>query len=254
MLIGAQGYTIRDFAKSEQEIETSLKRLNEIGFKYLQMSAFAQIPPERLKELIDEYSIEIVVTHTNPDRILNDLQNVINEHKIFGCSHIGIGSMPVKYLGSIDGAKQFVNDFDLAAKTLKENGMKLHYHNHAFEYEKFDGVKVIDVMLDMMPSDLWGFILDVYWVQYAGVCPAKQIEALKGRIDFCHFKDMEIVDNKQQMSPVMSGNLCFEEIIEACESTGVKYAMIEQDDTYGKNPFEELKISFKNLMGAGCKY
>ena len=89
-------------------------------------------------------------------------------------------------------------------------------------------------------------------------CPkkgiAKQIEMLKGRIDVCHLKDMRIVGEERRTAAVMDGNLAWDEILAACESAGVEYAMIEQDDTYGINPFDELKLSHDNLQTLGVKF
>ena len=37
--IGAQGYTIRDFIKTPEDLETSLKKLKDIGYQAIQLSA-----------------------------------------------------------------------------------------------------------------------------------------------------------------------------------------------------------------------
>lgn len=255
MIIGAQGYTIRDFVKTEKDIEDSMKKLHDIGFKTLQVSAFGDIADERMREIADENQIEIIITHTNPDMILNETDKVISRHKTYGCKYVGIGSLPNLYRDGLEGLRRFIKDYNPVAEKLHENGLKLEYHNHAFEFEKFDGKILYDIFSEETDPELWGFIVDVFWVQYGGRCPAKQIEKLKGRIDVCHFKDMTITETtKQLMAPVMEGSLCFDEIIAACESTGVKYAMIEQDDSYGRDPFSELAISYKNLKNAGMKF
>ena len=254
MIIGAQGYTIRDFAQTEAGIAASLKKLHDIGFTTFQVSAFGPISPCRLSELADENGLQIVITHTNPDRILNDTQAVIEEHRVLGCRNIGIGAMPQRYIGSKEGLLAFLQEFDRPARLMEEQGMKLQYHNHYFEYEKYDGELGIDMMARLTDPARWGFILDVYWTQFSGRCPAKQIELLKGRIDVCHFKDLAMHGREQRMAPVMEGNLAWDEIFAACEKAGVAYAMIEQDDAYGKNPFDELKLSYENLKKAGMRF
>ena len=52
----------------------------------------------------------------------------------------------------------------------------------------------------------------------------------------------------------MEGNLAWEELFEACRNAGVEYAMVEQDDTYGQDPFDELRISHDNLLRAGMEF
>lgn len=90
--------------------------------------------------------------------------------------------------------------------------------------------------------------------QYGGRCPAHQVELLKGRIDVMHFKDLSIVGQERRTAPVMEGNLAWEELFEACRNAGVEYAMVEQDDTYGQDPFDELRISHDNLLRAGMEF
>ena len=51
MIIGAQGFTLRDYTKDEAGIAASLKKLHDIGYRALQVSAFGPIAPERLREL-----------------------------------------------------------------------------------------------------------------------------------------------------------------------------------------------------------
>ena len=120
-----------------------------------------RLSPERLRALADENEMKIVVTHTNPERIRSDTAAVIREHQILGCPYVGIGMMPEKYIGSLDGLNAFLADFDEAARMLHENGLKLQYHNHFCEYEKFDGKLAIDMMAAKTDPELWGFILDV---------------------------------------------------------------------------------------------
>ena len=132
--------------------------------------------------------------------------------------------------------------------------MKLHYHNHGFEYEKFDGKCLIDHMAEETDPAKWGFILDVYWTQYGGRSPQVQIEKMAGRIDVIHFKDMKMHGHEQRFAAVMDGNMDFVSIIDACEKTGIQYALIEQDNCYDRNPFDELKLSAENLLRAGCTF
>jgi sugar phosphate isomerase/epimerase len=52
------------------------------------------------------------------------------------------------------------------------------------------------------------------------------------------------------MCEVGCGELDWRAIFAACDKAGVKYAMVEQDDCYGDDPFECLRISYENIRGA----
>jgi hypothetical protein len=48
-----------------------------------------------------------------------------------------------------------------------------------------------------------------------------------------------------------TGSLPLKEIIEESISSGARYLLVEQDDTYGVDPFESLKISREHLLELG---
>ena len=86
-----------------------------------------------------------------------------------------------------------------------------------------------------------------------GINPVDMIYKLKGRIMAVHFKDFAIYTDGWQapaMAEVGQGNLDWDAIIRACEETGVKWALVEQD-ICKRNPFDSLKMSYDYLAKKG---
>ena len=54
-----------------------------------------------------------------------------------------------------------------------------------------------------------------------------------------------------QFAEVGEGNLEWEPIIEQALASGAEHLLVEQDDTYGRDPFEALAISRANLVELG---
>jgi sugar phosphate isomerase/epimerase len=54
-----------------------------------------------------------------------------------------------------------------------------------------------------------------------------------------------------QFAEVGEGNLDWPAIIEQSLASGAEYLLVEQDDTYGRDPFESLRISRDNLVALG---
>lgn len=75
-----------------------------------------------------------------------------------------------------------------------------------------DGKAFMDILAEETSPELWGFILDVFWTQFSGRCPAQQIRMLKGRIDVCHLKDISLNGREQRTAAVMEGKLVLDEI------------------------------------------
>jgi hypothetical protein len=96
------------------------------------------IAPERLRDICGELSLDIVLTHVSADRLMNETEKVIAEHKILGCKYIGIGGMPDKYL-TAEWYEYFAADFREPAKKIADAGHLFMYHNHNFKFAKIAG-------------------------------------------------------------------------------------------------------------------
>lgn len=92
--IGAQLYTLRDYCKTIEDFDTTCKKLNEIGYKMLQMSAVGPTDGAQLKAVADKYNIETTITHCSDNKYVNDLNGIIKYHNDLGCKIAGPGCMP----------------------------------------------------------------------------------------------------------------------------------------------------------------
>ena len=253
-IIGAQTYTIRDYTQDESSFVKSMERLARIGFRFIQLSAAGDMPASTIRKICDGSGLGIVLTHTNPVKILEQTERVIEEHKIMGAKYVGIGAMPGHYKENFDGIKKFICDFQPVAEKLHGVGLKLMYHNHTEEFAKFDGKLVMDHFTQAFDKEMVGFTLDVAWVQAGGGDPSWWLKKLSGRLDTIHFKDIVFtLQGELRTAEVMEGNLNWGSIFEVCKNPtlGIKYAFIEQDHCYDKDPFDSLEISLTNLKNAG---
>ncbi|MCH5353463.1 MAG: sugar phosphate isomerase/epimerase [Acutalibacter sp.] len=250
MKIGAQLYTLREYTQTAKDLDFSLGKVKGIGYETVQISAIGPIPAETVKELCDKHGLEIVLTHTDPNRILNDTEAVIKEHDVMGCKYIGIGMMPQKYC-SPQWLEHFFDDFKEPAKKIAAAGKLLMYHNHNIEFQKFNGKLVMDTLLEGFSPEEMGVTLDTYWVQMGGGDVCDWLTKMKGRTPCVHLKDMAVRGWEPIMAPVMEGNLNFPKILRTIEELGgVEHLLVEQDICQG-SPFDCLAISFNNLKKLG---
>ena len=252
MKIGAQLYTVRQFCQTEADIDASFAKVAQMGYEYVQVSGLADIGAENMRRIADKHNLRIILSHSHPDRVLRDTQQLIVDHKIMGADYIGIGSMPESYRGSRAGVEAFIRDFTPAARQIAEAGLHFMYHNHDFEFAQIDGKLVFDYLVEGFTPREMGFVLDTFWVQAGGADPVVWLEKLAGRLDTIHFKDYGMSpDGKRIMLPILEGNLNWTRIFDACAAAGVDYTFIEQDDCNGEAPFACLELSLKNLQARG---
>lgn len=55
---------MRDFTKTPEAIELTLRKIKTIGFDAIQISAFGPIEPERLAALVAELELDVCITHS----------------------------------------------------------------------------------------------------------------------------------------------------------------------------------------------
>ncbi|MDR2687837.1 MAG: sugar phosphate isomerase/epimerase [Oscillospiraceae bacterium] len=248
--VGAQLYTLRRQMQNEKGIEKTLARVAEIGYTYIQCSGF-KFEAERMKALCGGLGLKVRLTHTAADRILGDTASVIREHQVLGCPYVGLGGMGGEYR-SAKGARQFLKDYGPAMRAFREAGLKFQYHNHAWEFERFGGERFYDILVSESAPALLGFTLDTYWAQHGGMDVPALIRKMKGRIDVCHYKDYAVVDGQPRFAAIGDGNMNWPAVIAAFGEAGCRYAFVEQDDCYGKDPLEELAVSWNYLKGEQC--
>jgi len=254
MVIGAQLFTVRDFAKDLDGFAETLKRVADIGYQIVQVSGTCDFEAEWLRGELEKNGLSCVLTHTKPAEIIENTETVCKNHDVFGCKNIGLGAMPG---GKVTDElyEKFVSDFKPAAEIMKVNGHKLFYHNHAFEFTKSaDGKLFLDKILEEFSPELLGVTFDTYWAQFAGADVSDWLLRLSGRVECVHLKDMVATfNNKNRMAPVGHGNMNFEKIIAAAETAGAEYLLVEQDDCYEENPFDCLKKSYDYLAALGLR-
>jgi sugar phosphate isomerase/epimerase len=249
MKIGAQLYSARDYTKTPEDIKETLRRVKAIGFDVIQISGFGPCDPDILAGWIKELGLDVCVTHVPWSRLADpeELKKLIAEHKKIGCDHIGLGARPGDvYPTSYEGYTRFIKKINEICKQIQGEGLSFGYHNHDFEFQRWDGVPAIDRIIDECP-DL-KFILDTFWVQAGGGSPVKYIKKLEGRIKVIHFKDYRIFNRARQFAEIGEGNLDWDEIIPLCKTLKIPYAVIEQDADFLIDPFESFALSRKFLL------
>lgn len=276
--IGVQMMMLKGKVEEIGVYET-MRKIRDLGYRSVEVS---QIPMtlenvEELRRASKDFDIDITALSASVEPMLpgapgetltNDFEKIVGDCKKLDCHYLRIGMMPLDRMGDIDQIMQFIEKAEELAIKLSKQGIKLYYHTHHIEFQKFDG----EYLLDMMKNNTskLGFELDVHWIQRAGVNPVEFIKQYKGRISLLHlkdyrigkmdlhdvdFKDMakfkDIFSNTIEFAEIGEGNLDMKAIIEAGLESGAKYFLVEQDDTYGRDPLECLNISARNLRALG---
>ncbi len=252
--IGLQLYTIRDAMKTDPA--GSLKKVADIGFKYLELASFADgkfygYSPEDFKKLVNDLGMEAVSSHSGVEVKGVDTSNaesMAEAHAKLGVKYCIQPWMPEERRKSIDSFKKFVADLNVVGAVMQKHGIQFGYHNHDFEFKTVEGkIPYFDVFMADADPKLVIFEMDCYWVTRAGQNPIDIFNKYPGRFQLLHIKDMEKSADKF-FAPVGTGSIDYKAIYDAKAVSGMKYMIVEQDNTRDGKPFDAIKISFDNIM------
>ena len=283
-LIGVQMSTIAPNKMPKFDAYESMARLADIGYKCIEIS---QVPMNEenvkgFRRAIDELGFNVAAVSaltaanpmipgcdmSNPD----EMKKMIEDAKYLDCDMFRIGAMPLQARFSLQAAVDFAKQADDFACQLKEHGIDLYYHNHHFEFVRHGGKLLMDIIKENTKH--LGFELDIHWIHRGGMDPIKFINQYAGRIRLLHLKDyriaaMQMEENADfntkegmmkayaamndivQFAEVGEGTLDIPGCIEAGLAGGSEYFLVEQDLSYGRDPFDCLKTSRDNLVKMG---
>jgi sugar phosphate isomerase/epimerase len=252
-VLGAQMYTVRNFTKTLPDIAESLRKIQKIGYTSVQFSGLGPVDPKELAKIAADLGLTVAATHMGWNRFLQDLDAVIAEHRTWGCRHPAIGGLPGEYF-SEEGVKRFLDELRPVAARLAQAGMDFSYHNHNHELAKVGGRTWLAALYEQAEPAALKAEIDTYWIQAGGGDPAAWIRKCAGREPLLHLKDMTITTKRElRMAEIGEGNLNWPVILKAAEEGGVEHLLVEQDDCYGRDPFESLAISYRNLRAMGYR-
>lgn len=247
-------FNLREYCKTESELDATLDKLCEIGYKAVQVSAIP-LEPEVIKRQLDKHNLFCCATHDGLPMIKDDTKRLIDKMHTLECDFVALGAPPLDYIKDRKMFDELIDIFNTKGPELLAEGIKLGYHNHHFEFAHMEPHKpALELFYEKTCSKCVFSELDVHWVQRGGANPETWIRKLAGRIPVIHFKDFAMIELNPVFCEIGEGNLEWNKIIQACRDTGIRWYSIEQDAPYpGRDIFESMKISFNNLKAMGVK-
>ena len=268
--VGIQLYGVKNTMK--EDFEGTLAAIKEMGYEYVEFAGYYGKTAEEIKEILDRLGLKCVSAHQGLDFFAEDAQKGVDFLKTFGVKYVVVPWYDQGALAGTDKWQDTVALFTKMAKIFKENGMRLGYHNHDFEFKKFEGKYLHDYLFEAIPADLIVPELDTCWVHYAGLDPAAKIREFAGRVEIVHLKDFNCKalgggpayalidadgnpvdapsqeDNAFRFEPLGRGRQDFAKILTACEESGTEIVIVEQDAVYdGMTELEAAKIAREYL-------
>lgn len=221
--VGLQLYTLRN--EMSQDFEGTLAKVADLGFKEMEFAGYFGRSASAVRQTLDQNGMTSPAAHVQLQALRDDLEAEVERAAILGQKFIVVPILPANQR-TIAEYQRTADYLNRAGEVCKEAGIKMGYHNHAFEFEVTDGQIPYDILLDETDADLVSMELDLYWIRNAGVDPVSYFESHPDRFSMLHVKDM---DEFGRMADVGSGEINFAEIFSYADTAGFKHFFVEHD-------------------------
>ena len=241
--IAVQLYTLRELMS--QDFKGTIEKVAAMGYPGVEFAGYNGMSAKELKSFIDGLGLACAGTHEGFEGLQNNLQEKIDFNLGIGNELVVVPSMPGKWReNGAEGIKEFAERMNVLGQAIKDAGMQLCYHNHAFEFEMVDGKSLYEIMFEIMDPALVMAEVDIFWVVKGGVDPLDHLKKYAGRCPLLHMKDMNPED--ESFAPVGTGSIDLQGVVDFSKQNGTRWYVVEQDRT--KRPvLEAVEISLRNL-------
>ena len=245
-MIAVQLYTLRSLLDDPARLGGILGRIREIGYEAVEVAGLGPKTVDRFGDELRRSGLGACAVHAGLERLTSELDAVIDECTEWGCEYVVVPAVPDSYR-SAEGFKRFAAEATAIARTLRDHRLRLAYHNHAYELERFDGRETgLATLFAWAAADVLQAELDTYWLQFGGVDPATWIRRYRDRLPLVHLKDMAISKGDPLDAEIGEGNLDWPSILAACRDAGTRWLIVEQDNPR-RDPLQAIENSCRNL-------
>ncbi len=256
--IGLQLYTLRDVIN--KDVKGVIEKVASLGYKKVETYGYndGKLFGVSIKEFaIIAKNVKINVTSGHyllgkadstksiKGTLLNEWERAVADAKELGQEYMILGYLLPEERKSLDDYKRICETVNKSAEVCKKYGIKMGYHNHEFEFEKFDGQVAYDFMLKELDAKTISMEMDLYWMHVANQSPIDYFSNYPGRFHQWHVKDMDKIDPKKQVD-VGTGKIDFPSIFAKAKLAGLKNFYVEQE-AYSISSLDSIEKSIINV-------
>lgn len=251
--LAIQVYTIRN-AISENP-EKAFERIAELGFKDLEIygynGTFFSKNKNEFQTILKNTGLKVISSHhqtgvINQEKgtLLSNLEKTVEDLNFIGTKYL-VCSYLLPEERTIEKYKKLPDLLNKSGEITARSGIQFAYHNHDFEFEKFNEEQLIyDFILKNTSPNLVKMELDLYWITKAGLDAIEYFNNYPGRFPLWHVKDMR--KDTKDFAEVGNGTIDFENIFKARKKAGLEYWFLEQDSS-DNDIFDSLLTSKKYI-------
>lgn len=245
--VALQLYTVRD--ETARDMVGTLRRVAAIGYAGVELAGLGGLKPQELKKVLADLGLRCAGSHIALSALEGDLDAVIDENLALGNRYIVVPALPGELRNDEQGFIDAARRLNAIGAACQKRGLRLAYHNHAFEFQRFGGRYALDILHDETDPALVQFEPDLYWMVYAGVDPLAWLRERPGRYPLVHLKDLA-PGAERTFAEVGEGTIDFQPLFAFFRAQGSEWYIVEQDRC-ARPSLESAEISLRHLREWG---
>jgi sugar phosphate isomerase/epimerase len=244
----------------EADLPAALAAVAEMGYEGVEFAGYYGHDVEELRRLLDGAGLRAVGTHTwyeygslvGPGAEEHVVQAVAGSH-VLGCELlVGLGrrAFPEQDRARREGWIEQAERYNELARRLAPEGLRVAYHNHAFEFETaFDGETAWQVLTAHLSPEVV-LELDTGGAYAGGADVLATLEGCAGRAKAVHLKPHSRAEGTRPL--IGEDDLPWEEILELCRTVaGTEWAIVEyESDGYPRMEAVRRCVAALRELGA----
>lgn len=240
--ISVQLYSCKD--ATANDFVGTLEKIAEIGYEGVEFAGYGGLEATEMKAHLDRLGLKASGAHIGLDELKSNLDYHIEFNKTVGNKYL---ICPCVAISSKEDVMQLKADFADIAKRLEGTGMVFGFHNHAVEFNVYDGEYAMDIMLSGHNDIIYE--PDCYWTEYAGVDTCAYLEKIGERTPLVHLKDMRTeADGSKESEIFGKGILDNQKIVDAAKKHCNPEWFVIEWEAFDMDCIEAVKQSYNNLV------
>jgi len=239
MTYSLQLYTVRK--PLEEDLAGTIARVAGIGFTKVEPYNFVATA-DALHAALTEHGIAAPSGHA--PFLSADQDEIFAAANKLGITTVIDPYTPAEKWQTAESIEEIAAGLNAAAKKGAEYGVRVGYHNHAWEISsKVNGSTALEYLASLLDPEVV-LEVDTFWVGVGGENPAELLARLGDRVKFIHLKDGPLIEDTKTQLPAGQGEVAIWDVIDAVPS--LEAGVVEFDD-YAGDIFDGITESLAYL-------
>jgi sugar phosphate isomerase/epimerase len=252
---GLVSYTHR--TSFEKNVSATLDTIQSLGITDMEFSNLFGETPENLRKMLDERGIECSSFGVGYDDLVSDPDEVARKAKVLGASFVRVAWIPHDGIFNIKDAQKAIAEFNRVGEILKKQyGLTFCYHNHGYEFEKYEKGTLFDYMVQNTNPEFVSYEMDILWAFFPGQNPAELLSKYGKRFKLMHLKDLrkgvkgDMTGSTSQENDVAlgTGQIDIPSILKAAQEAGIQHYYIEDESKLKSEQVPQTISYLKSLI------